>query len=419
MDIPVNFKGLATKKIVINKNVLPELQEFILQNFGSNAKGCIICDDNTYKAAENMIDSLTKTVLCEVVKLDIKSHHADEFMLEDCEKALENKSFDYFIAAGAGTIHDITRVAAHKRNVQFISYPTAPSVDGFVSGIAPVTTKSGMKGTLPAVAPVALFADIDVLAKAPQRLAASGVGDILGKYIALADWRISNLLTGEYIDEPTVELEYDAVDKIKDSLINYGKSKNSESYEKLCADLLDALVLSGLCMQYVGNTRPASGAEHHLSHFWEMNIILSTEGLHGENVGLGSVLCADLYHSFAKSDNIKFTENYNIDEDLIKKYYKNLYGEIIEENAPNSVNKVTSEIFYNNLDKIKALISEIPSKEEFAELLGILGGVNDLKGLKAYNLKCGADEIVSMSFKLAPYVRDRLTLLKLMRCIEI
>jgi len=409
----------GTKIISIQKNITPNLIEFIKQNFGNNAKGCIICDENTRKAAENMIATFKKLESCEVVKLNIKSYHADEFMIEDCEKILENKIFDYYIAAGAGVIHDITRVIAYKKNTPFISYPTAPSVDGFVSDTAPVTTKTGLKITLPAVAPIALFADIDVLVKAPKRLAASGVGDILGKYTALADWRVSNLLTGEYICEPTIEMEYYAVKKVKDSLAEFGKNKNDESYEKFCVDLLEALVISGLCMQYIGNSRPASGAEHHIAHFLEMGIILSTDCLHGENVGFGCILCADLYHKLAESDNIEFIENYDLREDLIKKYYKNLYDEIMKENAPNSVKNITPEIFYNNLEGIKNIISTIPSKNEITELFDIIGGVKDMNGIKAYDLKYAESETEKLILTLAPYIRNRLTLLKLMRCVEI
>ncbi|MCL1859614.1 MAG: iron-containing alcohol dehydrogenase [Oscillospiraceae bacterium] len=425
-DIDINIKNpcicgknhaCLTKNITIQKNITHNLVEFIKDYFGNHAKGCIICDGNTYKAAENMIKSLNN--FCETVKLDIKSYHADEFMAEDCEKVLKNKNYDYFIAAGAGTIHDITRIAAHKRDVPFISYPTAASVDGFVSDIAPLTTKDGMKITLPAVAPVALFADIDVIADAPKRLTASGAGDILGKYIALADWCIANLLTGEYICNPIIKMEYNAVNKLKSLVFELKKGINDrELYEKFCADLLETLIISGICMQYTGNSRPASGSEHHIAHFFEMGIILSTDCLHGENVGVGSILSSGAYYKFAEANNIKFIENYYIDSDLIEKYYKSMYDEIVKENALNSVKNVTPENFYKNLREIKNIISEIPSKEEFAELLGVLNGVNDINGIKAYNLKCAADEIEPLALKLAPYVRNRLTLLKLMRCVE-
>ncbi|MCL1794853.1 MAG: iron-containing alcohol dehydrogenase [Oscillospiraceae bacterium] len=406
----------STEVMSIGEDQTGAMIDYIKQNFGAGAKGCIISDQNTHTAAKAMIEATSG--FCESAKLKINSYHADEFMVEDCEKLLENKNYDYFIAAGAGTINDITRMVAHTRNVPFISYPTAASVDGFVSTIAPITSKDGMKLTIPASAPVALFADIGVIAKAPKRLFAAGVGDVLGKYVALADWRLANLLTDEPICAETAEFEFQTVEKFKNSLASFGKDKSETGFRALCADLIEALVKCGLCIQYIGNTRPASGAEHHVSHFFEMNVILSTDCLHGENVGLGSIMCAGLYHSFANSDHITFSENYDMEHDLVKKYYKGMYGAILEENAPDSVRKVTPGRFYGALGEIKEIMSSIPPKGEFVKLLDIFGGVTDLAGIKAYNLKCEEGEIEPLAFKLAPYVRDRLTLLKLMRCIE-
>jgi len=404
----------ATKNITIGKgeDLTARLLEFLKSEFGNKTKGCYIADNNTAQIAHDNMRHYSVGA-----GLGILSHHADEYMLEMCGERVKELNPDYFIACGSGVIHDITRMVAHKRNAPFISYPTAPSVDGFVSDTAPITTKTGMKITRPAIAPIALFADIDVLVSAPKRLAASGVGDILGKYTALADWRISNLLTNEYLCEPTVKIQYQTVNKAKNSLLEYGKNKNAESYEKFCANLLEALVISGLCMQFTGNSRPASGCEHHVSHFFEMGIILSTDCLHGENVGVGSVLCAGLYHRFAKSENIKFVEK-NLDDGLVKKYYKDLYDEIIKENAPDSLKKITPDIFYNNLAEIKDIISTIPSKDELVGLLDIIGGVKDVAGIKAYDLKCAESEIAPLALKLAPYIRDRVTLLKLMRCVD-
>ena len=404
----------STKNITTGKNLTEQLYAFIEQNFGSKAKDCVICDYNTYPIAQNYLKFHSYTA-----RLDIKSHHADEYMIEMCDDIIKGKEFDYFIACGSGTIHDITRIIAHKYNKPFISYPTAPSVDGFASVIAPITTKNGMKISVPAVAPIAIFADIDVLANAPKRLTASGVADILGKYTALADWRVANLLTNEYICDSIIESEYVAVNKVKDSLSELKKDMDNQSlYEKFCFDLIEALIISGLCMQYTGNSRPASGAEHHIAHLFEMNIILSTNCLHGENVGFGTILCSDLYHRLAESNNIKFIENYALETDLIDRYYTDIRDLILEENAPNSVKNITPENFYNNLESIKKIISDIPASEELAELFGLLGGVNDLSGIKAYNLKCEESEIIPLALKLAPYIRNRLTLLKMMRCIE-
>ena len=99
-----------------------------------------------------------------------------------------------------------SRYLAYQYKIPFISVPTAASVDGFVSNVAAMTWK-GLKKTVPAVAPLAVFADTDIFAHAPRRLTASGVSDLLGKYICLADWKIASLLTGEYICSEIIEME--------------------------------------------------------------------------------------------------------------------------------------------------------------------------------------------------------------------
>lgn len=413
------MKNIYTKKILIGDNVLPELENFVRENFQGKA-GCIICDRNTRPIAVKYIAGLLSPDLINSVRIvcfEINSHHADEFMIETCEEKLNQVTrgsideYAYFIACGAGTIHDITRVTAHKHNKPFISFPTAASVDGFVSGIAPITSKSGMKLTLPSVAPVALFAEADVIADAPRRLAASGFSDLIGKYIALADWRIANLLIGEEIDEEIVKLVYEAVNKA----VKLAEGGVWQNYKKFCAELLEGLVLSGLCMQSVGHSRPASGSEHHIAHLLEMNVLAGILGenecLHGENVATGTVLCAELYHKFASAQAVGFAENYAVDEELIKKYYGDLAGEIIKENLPLYLHKITPEIFCSHLDGIRAIIKDIPTAEQIIKILAQAG--EDTVAVRK-----PSGESKELVLKLAPYVRNFLTLMKLCRCLE-
>jgi len=393
----MNTIDTITKKIVITENATDEMRQFLSENF-SGANGCVICDSNTHSIAHNYHNYIGYN---NIVSLDIHSHHAGESMIEACDEIVKNSQNgnpDYFIACGGGTIHDITRVIAHNYNKPFISFPTAASVDGFVSSVAPITTHSGMKITLASVAPVALFADISVLAEAPRRLTASGFGDIIGKYISLADWRIANLLLGESMDSEIISRMYDAVKSAVCADIT--------DYKNFCVKLLEALVLSGLCMQSIGNSRPASGAEHHIAHFLEMDILEKNEHLHGENVAAGALMCAELYHELANAENIKFTENYAIEESLIKSYYGDLADMIIAENFPPYLNQITSEIFYDNLDEIRKIVKDIPPIQELEHMLSRAG----------INMPLIVDG--SIILRLAPYIRSRFTLLKLCRCLE-
>ena len=61
--------------------------------------------------------------------------------------------------------------------------------------------------------------------------------------------------------------------------------------------LLEALTLTGVAMALVNISRPASGAEHMLSHFWEMDFI--ARGLnpnhHGIQVGVATPIIARFF----------------------------------------------------------------------------------------------------------------------------
>ena len=191
---------------------------------------------------------------------------ADERAVEIVENYME-EDIDLVLAVGAGTIHDLSRFVAHQYRIPFVSVPTAASSDGFTSTVADMTW-NGVKKVFQASAPLFVFADTDIFAKAPARLTAAGVSDILGKYIALADWKIASILMDEYYCTAVADLETKAIRTVKDNL------KEIAAGEKdACEKLMYALILSGLAMQMTGNSRPASGAEHHMVHLWDMEVV--------------------------------------------------------------------------------------------------------------------------------------------------
>ena len=195
------------------------------------------------------------------------------------------------LAVGSGTIHDVVRFVCSHTNRIFVSVPTAASVDGFTSVGAPIIV-DGFKQTVPAIAPAAIFADLDVLSAAPQRMTAAGFGDMLGKFTSLADWRFSAEMAGEPFCPLAYELTERALQQCMAAVdeIAAGTPRGVEA-------LMEALLLSGWSMLLVGHSRPASGGEHHLSHHWEMAYL--KEGrrqlLHGAKVGVACALLAKLY----------------------------------------------------------------------------------------------------------------------------
>ena len=102
-------------------------------------------------------------------------------------------------------ITDVVRYASHLLDRDFISVPTAASMDGYASSVAPLMLR-GVKVTYPARAPRAIFADPRVAAAAPAELTRAGIGDLLGKATARVDWLAAHLLYGEPFDPDAAEL---------------------------------------------------------------------------------------------------------------------------------------------------------------------------------------------------------------------
>ena len=171
---------------------------------------------------------------------------------------------DALLAVGSGVLTDITRWAGHLENRDFVSVPTAASMDGYASSVAAMQL-DGVKVTYPARAPEAIFADARVVAAAPVEMARSGLGDLMAKASARTDWLAAHLLLGEPFDGDVVErvrmpLERSAA----------GVEEILRGEPSAVRGLARGLIESGVAMAIVGSSRPASGCEHHASHFWDL-----------------------------------------------------------------------------------------------------------------------------------------------------
>ncbi|RKP54004.1 sn-glycerol-1-phosphate dehydrogenase [Cohnella endophytica] len=198
---------------------------------------------------------------------------------------------DAYVVLGSGTLHDIVRFVSSRVGKPFVSVPTAPSVDGFTSAGAPIILR-GFKQTIYTGAPVALFADPDIYGKAPQTMVAAGFGDMIGKHTSLFDWKFSHAVGGEAYCPATAALTRETLQWCEDA-----QESISAGSEEGVKRLMEALLLSGLAMLLFGASHPASGAEHHLSHDWEMELLRrkSKQLLHGAKVGVACAIIAEKY----------------------------------------------------------------------------------------------------------------------------
>ena len=386
---------VSIRRIVIEKDCLPRLNAH-LAVLGIYGKTCAVYDTNTYKAA-GMVRPDTDYEFV----MNSRNLHADE---KAVNRLMYNIPADtkVLIAVGSGTIHDITRYCAAQRGTVFVSAPTAASVDGFASSVAAMTW-DGFKVTIPAVAPALILADISVISQAPRYLSVSGAGDILGKYICLADWKIAHILTGEYYCDGIAGLMRKAVNEVVQCCTGLENGETS-AFEKLTY----GLILAGVAMQLSGNSRPASGAEHHISHFVEVGAAGISHALHGEKVGVGTLICAGRYHEMIRSEVIHAHRpvHYPLNREYLHPVYKNLTDSVLEENKHDVLADVDPRIFEEKWAEIRKIIAEIPSREFLYNILHSLGAKTSLTDIEVEESKL--DTILEYS----PYVRSRLTFLR-------
>ena len=215
---------------------------------------------------------------------------ADDEAVAAVRARLADDPSDALIAVGSGVITDIARYAAHLDDRDFVSVPTAASMDGYASGVAALE-RDGVKVTYPARPPRAIFASLPVLAAAPIDMTRAGIGDLLGKATAGVDWLAAHLLYGEPYDPDAAARVGGAM---SDAAGHVGEILGGEP--AAVRGLLSGLIESGIAMAIVGSSRPASGSEHHVSHFLDLQAARGRHrpAPHGLQVGYATHLAMRL-----------------------------------------------------------------------------------------------------------------------------
>ena len=398
---------MATRTCIIESGILKRLDE-ILEQEGIGGKRCAVYGSYTWS---NPLFTHPKAE--QEIVLQSEGLHADENSTAEVLRQLDS-DVELLLACGSGSIHDTVRYCAAERGIPFVALPTAASVDGFCSAVAAMTWK-GYKKTINAVAPLIVVADLDVISRAPAYLTASGVGDVLGKFIALSDWRIAHELTGEAVCPVIYDIMKDAVAKIWDSCLDT-LDGDVDAFESVMYGLL----MSGLAMQMMGNSRPASGAEHHISHLIEMRPDglggVNSPALHGEKVGVGTLIASRVYHQMAEIEDISdLVKGYEpLDDGWIRSFYgERLYPTAVEENRNDCLAAVTPEAIVKAWPKIREIIAEIPSEEEIYEKFEKRGAKRSLSDIGV------PEELLPVLVQHSPSVRNRLTLMRTRRMLKL
>lgn len=265
-----------------------------LKTIGST-KPFVVCGPNSYKAAGE-----TVARLLEDAGIPYKLHiipckngeriSPSEFATGSIILNLD-PDCDLILGVGSGVINDLCKVIGKATGKPCAIVATAPSMDGYASASSAMEVNN-IKASLQEQLPSAVICDTGIMAQAPMRLIWAGLGDMMAKYTALCEWRLANLVTGEYYCEEIAKLVRASLKKISE-----GAYKVMERNENSVATIAEGLVLSGLGMAFAGVSRPASGLDHYFSHCWEMVAIARGQesDLHGIQVGIGTLLTMKIY----------------------------------------------------------------------------------------------------------------------------
>ncbi|MBQ7399516.1 MAG: sn-glycerol-1-phosphate dehydrogenase [Clostridia bacterium] len=331
----------------------------------------LVCDNNTYRVCGKNVE----TILAEKISNRIVLESNGDVVIPNEEKISEIESgiqpeTGLIIGVGSGVINDLCKYVSFKHNLEYFIVATAPSMDGYASVGAALILK-GMKVTINARPPKAIIGDTDVLKNAPQKMLQAGYGDIIGKYSCLNDWKLSALINNEYFCDNIYNLTLSQTEKVKPfahALLN----KNEEAVESL----MEALVTVGIAMSYVGNSRPASGSEHHLSHYFEITGILENKDYysHGIDVMYSTAITAKIRENIINSYPSKYIFSRDKWISDIKRIYLNSADEVIS--LQDKIGWYTVDernVIEQKWDKIINLLKEAPSFSECTNMLLEIG----------------------------------------------
>jgi glycerol-1-phosphate dehydrogenase [NAD(P)+] len=280
---------LPTKQIVIEAGAAEQL-EAVLSQCAHRGKVVCVSDANTHAAAGRRVAQALTAAKWDVTEVRLPDGcHAEERSLDTVRSALPDSKAA--VAVGAGTINDLTKLAATEVGIPYLACPTAPSMNGFTSRVAAISVK-GVKRTLPAAPPFAVVADLDVLCSAPADMIAAGLADLQARRCAASDWRLSSMLHDEYFCLLPFEMMRETEARCQEQAAGIRRAE-----PEAVATLTAGLLLSGFSMVVAGSSAPVSGGEHLLSHFWEMTRYAAGRPtlLHGLQVGIGTLLATTLH----------------------------------------------------------------------------------------------------------------------------
>lgn len=353
--------------IIVGEGVLSQLGKIC----DNSHNILLVADQNTFQVCGQEVKDILKEKITSEVIFQTGTHPLipNEETIAEIEAKVTGET-DLILGIGSGVINDLCKYVSYQHTLPQYIVATAPSMDGYAS-VGSALILKGMKVTVNCFPPKAILADTRILKDAPFEMIQSGYGDIIGKYSCLNDWKLGALIRGEYFCQKVYDLVYDTVEEVR-SLVQDIKNRD----EKAVGALMEALVTVGIAMSYVGNSRPASGSEHHFSHYFEITGILNGTPYftHGIDVFYSTVLTSALREKIA-GEMPKRREFNRIEwEEDIKRIYQSSAQEVIAlQDKLGWYDVDDSAQVYGQWEEISNLLREVPTEDEILGMLREIG----------------------------------------------
>ena len=362
-----------TKACRLGPGVTERVADLFKDLFPEARRALVVDDVNTKRVSGDRVIALLKAAGIEVVEHTINPDgswfHATYDKVEEVRDAIKAAMPAVPVAVGSGTVNDLVKRSSEEAGVRYLVVGTAASMDGYTSFGASIT-KDGMKQTLPCRAPLGALVDSQVSAEAPKEMTASGYADLLAKIPAGADWILADAIaaalpeTEKHGCERIHPLAWKCVQgPLRASLANPAGVATGDEGE--IRKLSEGLIMSAFAMQASGTSRPASGTEHQVSHYWDMEN-LSFEGKpvsHGFKVGIGTLISTAtieflLEQDLANLDVAETVAKWPKTFEELKATFPSVYG-----NRPDHIRRAESEMAkkYSTPDELRRELTFVKS----------------------------------------------------------
>ena len=408
-----HFGGL--RECVIRRGAVRELPG-ILGKYGAG-KPFLLCDRDTYRAAGERVTSvLGESGIPFTLHVVERTKPAPDERIVGEAVMFCPPDADAVVAVGSGVLNDTGKILSAARGIPDIIVGTAPSMDGFASGTSSME-RGGLKVSLPSKCPDAVIGEPEILSKAPVHMIRSGIGDMLTKYVSLAEWKIAALLVGDFYCETVADIVRHALDVC----VKAGPAAVKGDPDAAAA-LTEGLVVSGLAMNYAGISRPASGMEHYISHILDMRALAfgTPADLHGIQCGIAALEVIRVYERLAKTEPdrekaLRFVRDFDLAawnarlrERLGAGAESMIRGEEREGKYDPGKHALRLERILANWDRIRAIIGELPSSEALEAYMKSIGHPTSFGEIGV------SAEDADWAFRMAKDIRDKYVLGRLL-----